>query len=208
MPIFRHTFSGSLGSSEEFAYSYHTSGTNTIDIELGLASDWLDLSFGAAGVLPLFSPAVAHNRLRTAELDSQGNTVTALEQELTLAGSSASPSLPFEVSVCLSLRTALAGRSFRGRIYLPPMHTASMNGTTGTFQTSVMTTLANAYQAAFNLINVPPLSPVVVSKISNGVPRPVIVATPITGIDFGNIPDAQRRRRNGQVEVRTSRPIS
>jgi hypothetical protein len=83
--------------------------------------------------------AVALRDLRTANMPTVQSTGGAT------AGTSASAALPPGVSLCITLRTALAGRGFRGRVYLPAL--ASNALVTGTGAAS-----AAADTAAVNLV--------------------------------------------------------
>lgn len=104
-------------------------------------------------------------------------------------GSDAASSLPLSVSMVLSLRTAVAGRSGRGRIYVPHLTTAVMNSNTGNFVTADAQLGASAIVDLATRINTadPTLSLAVLSVVQ-GVSRDVIQVV------VNTLPDTQRRR--------------
>ncbi len=66
-----------------------------------------------------------------------------ISANVNVSGTSSTDPLPLATSACITLRTALAGRSFRGRVYLPGA-AESANASTGTIGVT-----AGAHAAAF-----------------------------------------------------------
>jgi len=66
------------------------------------------------------------------------NTAEFLDSGAAVAGAGTGDILPLQVALCITLRTAFAGRSFRGRVYLCGFNETS-NGATG-----VITATSNA----------------------------------------------------------------
>lgn len=104
---------------------------------------------------------------------------------------------PLQSSAVLSLRTGVAGRRTRGRMYWPALAIAPNNfgvysaATAGAMVSDAVLLLeflreANPVSSNFY--------PAVVSKVGN-------LVTPVTTVSVGNVPDTQRRRRNGLVET-------
>lgn len=117
-----------------------------------------------------------------------------------IAGSLQTPVLPANVTFAVSLRTPFAGRSFRGRTYWIGL---SEGAVTGDFVNS--NTAQNVLNVVRKLIDeVPqPLNAqlVVVSRYSNGQPRAMGIATPVTSaVLVDNRVDTQRRRLVGVGE--------
>lgn len=104
---------------------------------------------------------------------------------------------PLPTAMVVSLRTGLAGRRNRGRMYWPAVGLVVNNqGRWGPTDTAGG---ASGAKALLNLIadtapGVADMSPVVASRAGNYV-------TPVTSVSVGDVPDAQRRRREGLVEV-------
>lgn len=114
--------------------------------------------------------------------------------EVDIAGTAEGDPLPAQVSVCLTKDTGLAGRSRRGRLYTW--------GVDSSFVTTVRTLGVvgiGLYNAAFAnlLVDVDGSGwvPVVISTISDGVPRVSALITPIFQIVCRDARlDTQRRR--------------
>lgn len=116
---------------------------------------------------------------------------------LPMAGTNVSPSMPNNCALVITKRTALRGRSYRGRIY----HVGLVEGNT----------IANAYGAAevgalvtaYNLLRNVTLASataqeVVVSRIQAGAPLVAGVSTTVTNHTCDGILDSQRRRLPGR----------
>ncbi len=109
------------------------------------------------------------------------------------AGSDPGESLPGAVRFVITLRTALAGRSFRGRVYLWGFTEAASNGATAvagvptaaqTFVDGVRTSLGST----------PNIDMSIVSRYTQGALRPTPLSTEVTLVQARNsIWDIQRR---------------
>jgi hypothetical protein len=111
--------------------------------------------------------------------------------------------MPSEVAVCVTLLTALVGRSYRGRTFLGGV-AANDGGDDGKLSAGAPLVFANATLAFLQLVQSSfvadfPAVTMVPSVLS--VVRGVM--TPITSTRCGNVFDVQRRRRNGTPEVYT-----
>lgn len=114
------------------------------------------------------------------------------------SGTGPDAALPNNVTAAVKWTTGLAGRSQRGRTY----HLGLMESQV------VGDNIAEATRAALQLAygdlrtDIDAMGPshdlVVVSRISNGVPRPVGQTTPITSASVDNTVDSQRRRLIGR----------
>lgn len=110
-----------------------------------------------------------------------------------VAGSDAGNPLPLQTSLVISLKTDLAGRSFRGRVYLGGL-TAAMNTDDGSYPVANSTKLNNV-GLAFDAL--------VTGLISDGTylvvaSRKLAVAHQVKGISIDNVFDEQRRRADKQ----------
>lgn len=117
-----------------------------------------------------------------------------------IQGSVNSPVLPANVTFAVSLRTPFAGRSFRGRTYWIGLPEGSVNGDfvgPSTAQ-NILTTVRALIEEVPQPLNA---QLVVVSRYSNGAPRAVGIATPVTSaVLVDNRVDTQRRRLVGVGE--------
>lgn len=147
-----------------------------------------------------FSSALSLYRVRSRALDVESSPYEdyylPVPNPGTVTGGSNSPG---SVTFCVKLNTGLAGRSFRGRHYVPAMHSNMVAGNqaTSSFVSNVVSDL-NALIAAVNAANAAwYLS--VVSYMTGGVYRTDGVSTTITNavaVDF--YIDCQRRRLAGR----------
>lgn len=112
-------------------------------------------------------------------------------------GSSSGVTLPYEVSMALTLLTNKRGPSGRGRIYFPPLSVGTMQAG-GKFTAATCTTFGAMLGDLFEQTTAETGNvPVVVS-------RRRIVLNEVVGVEVGTVPDSQRRRRRSQDEARLS----
>lgn len=104
---------------------------------------------------------------------------------------------PYNVTWCASLRTALRGRNYRGRFYVP-----GLEPTIVTIPNLITAAAAAAIQAALGQLmtpaNVAGFTWVVASRFLNKLPRAVGVANQINSIVGDLTLDSQRRRLPGR----------
>lgn len=119
---------------------------------------------------------------------------TIEEVDPPVAGDGGSVSLPTEVAVVASLRTASAGRSGRGRMYLPPPSVDQVS-TSGRLPAATGAGLAAALADLMQPISegTTEWNAVVQSKTQQALRA-------ITAVAVGDIFDAQRRRRDALIE--------
>lgn len=84
---------------------------------------------------------------------------------VTVTGTGGSGALPPQCSTVVSLRTALAGPRYRGRLYLGPMAAAAIDAN-GRLTSALQTTIQNAYATLLGNLaaNAEPQVPVVYSR--------------------------------------------
>lgn len=121
------------------------------------------------------------------------NTAEFLDTGGAVAGTGTGDVLPPQIAMCVTLRTAQAGRSFRGRVYLPGFNEAS-NSVTGTLtSTASSVAFVTAIKAAL-----------VASSLDLGVlsrpaptapvPRAGFITTVTSIVARDSVWDTQRRR--------------
>lgn len=153
------------------------------------------------GIKSLYEAGTVFTQLQTRTVNpTTGGVIATASAAVTRAGSGSGNPLPAEVAVVASLRTLLAGASFRGRIYLPAPRTGLVTST-GLIDSSSVTSIATAVALGLTALAADTTyggtSGVVYSRKTNA-------QTPIVSVDVGNVWDAQRRRRNSLAESRTS----
>lgn len=109
---------------------------------------------------------------------------------------------PFQTSVVMSMRTASAGASFRGRNYWPALAADILS--TGRIATGDATDLATRWtELLVAIAEASTLTPTPVPMIYSATRN---LITPVTFVSVGDVPDTQRRRRNALVESYSSAP--
>jgi len=148
--------------------------------------------------------AVADHQLQTVDiLTGRVTAVTPLALPAAPTGASGADQLPLEVSAVVSMKTALAGARFRGRFYLPAPCIDTLNGD-GSFTTLWRTGIVDGFKVFFDAVDAANAGAAHVGVHS----RVGLSFSPVTSINMGSIPDAQRRRRGSLVESRYSRNIT
>lgn len=137
--------------------------------------------------------------VRGIDISSETGPVAETTQDLPATGSAPNPSLPNNVAITITKRTALRGRSYRGRIYHPGLmenqvagnlvDPASLTGIVGAWEEFLALSLP--LQADEALM-------VVVSLRNAGQPRTEGVATLVTNLTSDGTVDSQRRRLPGR----------
>jgi hypothetical protein len=109
--------------------------------------------------------------------------------DVSLLGNNASDPLPLQTSLCVTLRTGLAGRKFRGRVYLPPP-TEGQSDTNGNPSAGTATAAATFIDAMVDLANPSgDMALAVTSRVSSE-------STPVTEVVVRDLVwDTQRRRQ-------------
>lgn len=104
------------------------------------------------------------------------------------AGVQTGATLPQQVALAVTTRTARVGRSYRGRTYLPPL-AATYASTTGLLSTTLAQNLANAYALYLTdlIARTPSIPAIVMSKTQSAM-------TPVNRLDVDTRFDVQRSR--------------
>jgi len=208
----KYIFNGTMGTSEVFAYGWaFRSDTWTSAAQaVGAGAVWIARMLTVNGIRNVFAPNIVHTSVRAVCYNADGSTQSAVTLAITpITGGSTSDTntLPFEVAPCVTLRTALATARGRGRFYLPPPVRSQISGD-GIFSSTLVAGGTSGgpgaiAEAMSNFKANNPAFPVVISKAGG-----TISTSDVTTVEIGNIPDAQRRRRNRQVETRTSATVT
>lgn len=115
------------------------------------------------------------------------------------ANGSATPSAPNNVTMVMSLHTALRGRSFRGRIYHVGIAQSNLSG--NTIIEAYRASLIAGYTPLVVLtggVGTPDFVLGVLSTFHLGAPRAEGLFTPVTTISCDGVVDSQRRRLPGR----------
>lgn len=145
-------------------------------------------AYGALAIY--FADSISWNEITSRYLGDIGGPEVTLVITPAQTGGDANQGMPGNVALCVSLRTALAGRRFRGRKYFSGIPTPEVEANTVTegFAEGVVAECQNLIDALFT--NGTPLS--VLSYVG-----PTIVPV-ITALVTDRYVDSQRRRLTGR----------
>jgi len=153
----------------------------------------------ATAVIGNYEPLMSDNLLLT---DIVGTGLTFVNDFQTVVSAGVSPGsaggspLPANNSLVATLRSALTGRSARGRIYTFPTGTSNVASTGGDLYTTGYATAVQTFWQSINTaINVGGWQQVILSRFTGGVARLAAVGFAVTTVEVRNdTADSQRRR--------------
>jgi len=151
----------------------------------------------ATGLLPLLHTSLQLVQLVGTLLDAVESISIVSLVSPPLGGGVSGTQLPNNVTYTVQFKTALRGRSFRGRNYVPgiPQTGISANNIDATLRTGLL----DFYDTVRELALDNTCLWVVVSRVADGVERTTGVTTPITGpATADSFLDSQRRRLPGR----------
>lgn len=135
--------------------------------------------------------------VRATDLASQNGPVYETSDTLPATGANGSPSLPNNCAIVITKRTALRGRSYRGRIYHMGLTEGSV--TENAVLGPSLTAIIGRWTALMGLpITGDEALMCVVSRYNGGVARETGVATLVTNLTSDGFIDSQRRRLPGR----------
>lgn len=145
-----------------------------------------------------FSQQMALNRVSATDLTSQSApSIDTIVSPVEPGGVGQFP--PLATAIVLTQRTALRGRSFRGRVYLPGVPTAPGADSAHAAAATITDILADfaSLIASMEALATNGFEWVVVSKQQNGLPLGIGVTTPATVLSSDGNWRSQRRREFG-----------
>ena len=176
---------------------YHFTASVAIDLAImaELAAEMKD--WWVTEMAPSVTNTLQLIQVKVTDLTTQTSPVYNFTSGLPVAGGSANPSLPNNVSVVYTKRTENRGRSFRGRIYHMGMTESQVTGN------AVDTTTAASWLTKYNLTRSivgasATYTQGVVSRFTGSAPRASGIITPILTFSTDALVDSQRRRLPGR----------
>jgi hypothetical protein len=111
------------------------------------------------------------------------------------AGTGSGSNCPPQIAICVSLRTALVGRAFRGRFYLPTPTVGQLTEE-GRLGGAALEALGLGLTGFFDALVGGGYVPVIGHRSTGS-------NTHVVSADIGDLVDTQRRRRNASAELRS-----
>lgn len=204
-PLTKMVVSGAMTPGEQYAFGFaliNTTVTSQADLQ--------NIANGIAGTIVLASGLghVMNQKANGVTIDAvhgyyyatPSNRATyAAQANVTGMSFSAGIPHPNQCSVVVTLLTGAAGKSRRGRMYLPLNACSVSNGKIGSADVALISTDITAWIHAING-GAGGYQVAVASKTTAQI-------WPVTQIQIGDVYDTQRRRRNKIVEARTTTTI-
>lgn len=201
MTHFRLVAQGVLPAGDMWMTGFHVNADAGQDADSVLAS-WVTawaLAWNGTGssddLKSLMKTTVTTNEQSATEVGADGKNITQAITTVSLAGTATDDCMAQETCPVWTLRTALASKAGRGRLYLPPLTEAS-NAATGIIVSGSVTQLANAGQNCIQSLNGASMSVGVFHRFTNSF-------SPVIAIDVANLFRVQRRRQKSVNAVRT-----
>jgi len=204
MPLYQHRFQGHCAAGDIFVFSWWSDSSVSIDTSQSNAVTWVTNFFngpgGTDGYEAYVTPAVGVDRVTTGEITlATGQQQALRETDVAIVGTAAGDALPAEVALVVSLRTALANRTGRGRFYLPQPAVTALDAD-GNLDPAAQTAIVAAATFAWTTSNAAGENPVVYSRTARATRE-------VTSFNVGDVFDVQRRRQNSLTQQRSSAPM-
>lgn len=156
-------------------------------LAFSLSEEW------AGQIMPFLSASTTFNEVTCRDLTVADGVQVTSAPAATVVGGVGGDSLPANVALCMTHRTAFIGRSRRGRTYFGGLGESSCSGSffNGTFASD----LQDGFTAVVDDVSLLGWQLVIVSRFSNKVPRGIALSTVVTNSSFINLrADSQRGR--------------
>lgn len=192
MTIFRHVAKGTT-PGESWSVTLHTTSSEGITAAATAWSAawnalWSGLSAPTDNINQLVPTQVETTELTTSQLDPVTyKQVDQAADAVALPGTSAAVMLPYQCAAGVTWLSAVASRSGRGRIYLPPLAANALD--IGRIEEAAVTIIKNAAGNLLSTLTTATIQPVIFNRTTHA-------TTPITAARVGDVFDTQRRRRD------------
>jgi len=156
----------------------------------GLAETWWDVE-----LQPLLSDM--NNLVEIIATDQTSQGAPQNVNAIGTTGGDASASIPLNAAMCISLRTAKRGRSYRGRCYVSGIPQSDY-GFANFWTSGAVTDMSDAFNTLINDLDAAGFDVVVASKQHNGVVTTPAETNEVIAITIDTFIDSQRRRLAGR----------
>lgn len=195
MTLFHMTLEGTTPDGN-WSFGLWTNNTGD-DVSAALTKFQTAVAAMWAGDMDAYiSDQVAYTSQKVVSVDpSSGRQIARADGTATDAGADAGETLPPQVALAVTLRTALATRAGRGRFYLPPFAVTQMDA--GRLPSATQADVLDQVEQMFDSLIGNSHTPVIYHRNQAS-------TTPITTVAVGDVYDTQRRRRDSYVEAYVS----
>jgi hypothetical protein len=194
MALYQHRYGGHTAAGTNWMFSWWADSGGSIDTVHAAGESWIN-TFWTGNFGTAVAAAVGVDQVLTALIaQSTGKQQEKRESGSTLSGTAVGNQLPPDVAIVVSLRTQLANRSGRGRMYLPHTFVGTLTAQ-GRLNASTQDDLITWLTAAWSGYTVG--TPVVYSRLNR-------TTQAITSFDVGDLFDTVRHRDQALLEARDS----
>jgi hypothetical protein len=196
--LYKHDFAGATTLATRYQFGWWSDSGASLAAAQAAAVTWAGTFWG--GFEDLTMDTVTLVEVTTREIDPSDGVQLALDADtVSHAGTVTTLALPTDVCIVCSLRTNLANRRGRGRMYLPQMASAPTLSLVGRLAASAQTAIADALASAWSGYSGTG-SPVVYSRVNRSFQA-------VTEFDVGDLFDTQRGRQDRVAEDRDLRSM-
>jgi hypothetical protein len=147
-----------------------------------------------AEMAPITHTGTSLQQIEVTDISSEDDDGIIYTTGLPSVGTSSGNALPNNVTVATKLLSGLTGRSRRGRKYFVGMSDNNISAGAQNILGAMQTALNQAYEELLTLLTAEDWTWIIVSLISNGVPRTEGLKTPIIAFATNLVLDSMRRR--------------
>jgi hypothetical protein len=196
--LYKHDFAGATTLATRWQFGWWSDSSASLAAAQAAAVTWAGTFWGGFDVFTMDTVTLVE--VTTREIDPADGIQLALDADtVSHAGTQTTLALPTDCCIVCSLRTNLANRRGRGRMYLPQMHSASTLSTVGRLAASAQSDIADALASAWSGYSGTG-TPVVYSRVNRSTQA-------ITEFDIGDLFDTQRGRQDRVAEDRDIRSM-
>lgn len=167
----------------------HTPSPTELANVAGACNSWM-----TADMMPILSRDLTLQQVQATDTSSITGAQVTLDHIPGTAGGIAQPSLPSQVAVVCTLYTALRGRSFRGRSFIPGIPLGYQDVDANSVSTAGVSNITNSYNALDTRLTPIAAHQEVMSRTASHIRRVTAVGTPVTTRVVNNRFDTLRRR--------------
>lgn len=153
------------------------------------ADNWMQLQ-----MMNELSVDLLYTQLQATDISVSTGLQVTIDHGAGIAGGVSQPALPSQVAAVVTLYTALRGRSYRGRTFLPGIPVNYQASNANTITTAGVSNMLTAYNGLTTYLGGASCHQTVLSRVSGGVRRTTALNQAVTSRTMDTTFDTQRRR--------------